>query len=98
KNGQLLPEGIHPVISELTGEITYRARVTYGPKSARRHLSKTEKTASAAIEWRLKKQIEVNLGQTIDPSTFTCNEYIESWYSLGERTWSVSRALTVENA
>lgn len=98
QTGKLLPEGIHPQISDRTGKVTYRARLSYGPAHARRHIGETHRTAAAAVDWLLQRRMEVNQSTVIDPSLITCQEFYRSWSTEQSRAWSGSRMTTVRTA
>lgn len=94
--GRLLLEGVHPVISERTSAITYRARVSYAGHAGRQHPSRTFKSADDAEAWVLSLQTDIRRGTHVDASTLTVAAYFEQWYARKARSgWSGSRQRTV---
>ncbi len=98
QTGKLLPEGVHPVVSERTGAVTYRARLSYGPVRDRRHIGKTFKRAAEAESWLLDRRMEVARGDMIDPTTLTCGEYFAIWHARHSRQCSAGRSRILRTA
>lgn len=92
---RLLMEGVHPVVSERTGAVTYRARYSWGSGDHRQHASKTFKTAHAAEEWLSGIQSDVRRGVRVDTSTITVADYYAQWFGRMSTQWSGSRTRTV---
>lgn len=91
---KLLVEGVHPVTSERTGAVTYRARASYVVGGKRYHASKTFKSADAATAWKLEKESTINKGRALEPTTTTADEYFEYWSGRLQRDWSGARHLS----
>lgn len=92
---RLLMEGVHPVVSKATGTVTYRARLSIGSGSSRRHESQTFKTAEAAEEWLSTLQREVRRGEYVGTVDMRVADYYALWLGRMARVWSGSRQKTV---
>ncbi len=95
-SGRLLAEGVHPVVSDRTGDVTYRARVSYGSGKNRQHESRTFKHALAAEEWVHQRRLEMSRGLFEAPSMVTVEEYFDIWFLRRARDWSGSRQRSVQ--
>lgn len=93
--GKLLPQGIHPMISDRTGEVTYRARVDYMEGTKRKYRSRVEKSVEAATTWQLRTRMRIQMGRDPDPTRITVNEYFHDWFARCVPDWSGSRQRSV---
>lgn len=89
--GQLMIEGITPVVSDATGRVTYRARYTYGAGKGRRYTSRSFKTYDAAADWLLSQRLNVSRGTHVDVTSMTVEDYYHRWYSRRERVLTQNR-------
>jgi len=93
---RLLLEGVHPRVSPKTGDVTYRARLSWGPRDRRRHESQTFSTAKAAEDWISALRADIRHGRRIDTADLTVADYHEQWLSRKRSIWSGSRTTTVK--
>ncbi len=68
------------VVSERTGRVSYRARLTSTDAAGRRHeLSKTHPTRKAAEAWLSRVEHEQRSGTYRPPSRETVGSYLDRW-------------------
>lgn len=73
-------DGITRMVSERTGAVTWRARISYTDSAGRRrHRSKTFPTRQAAKAWRAERMREVDTDTYRDPSPLTLAEVAARW-------------------
>lgn len=90
-SGKLLVEGVYPQVSEITGAVTYRARVSYDTGAGRKHIGKTFKRAEDATDWKLKNEMRLNSGTLIAPNVITVDQYFNQWAERQRDDWTGSR-------
>lgn len=96
--GRLLVEGVHPRVSPATGNVTYRARLSWGPRDRRRHASQTFATPEAAEDWIMQLRADIRHGRHVDASALTVADYHAQWVARMRGGWSGSRMSTVNGA
>lgn len=99
QTGRLMIEGVHPVISEATGAVTYRGRVsTTNAAGKRSYHSRTFKTYREAADYVLATQSALNRGVAVHDEIPTVAEYWERWSRRKERQWRGSTIYNNRNA
>lgn len=88
---ELMIEGVTAVMSERTGAITFRGRVTYTDGAGvRRFVAQTHKTYEAAEAWKLETELQVRRGTYATPTPLTVGDVWERWFARKSRSWAVT--------
>ena len=75
-----------------SGSVRWRFRLDLepGPDGKRRQRTMTYKTEAEAVEAQAKARAAVATQTYTEPSRITVNDWLDSWLSIGERTWRAS--------
>jgi len=79
-------DGITKVVSDRTGAVSYRARVSFTDRDGkRRHRSKSFRTKRAAEQWRRQQLTAIDTGTYYEPVPVTLGEVAQRWLTGVER-------------
>ena len=87
-------DGITRMVSDRTGKVSYRARISFtGPDGSRLHRSKSFGTKKAAQAWLNDRRREIDRDEYQDPSPALLSDVAERWLASIDRTRAASTAM-----